>query len=273
MALPPGRAIDLFAGAGGLGLGLTLSGHQVVLSADIDSDACKTLASNTGNAHAVVRADLTSESELNGLIDHALDLVPDIDLVVGGPPCQGFSTAGPCRVDDPRNRLVLAFLVFVERTRPRRVLMENVPALQWRGSAFLHEVRERLSAMGYVTDTVILHAEAYGVPQLRRRLFVQGTLEGPVQWPAPTHSIVEPAFPGSQPGKPGTGPSVTVQDAIGDLSLSAVEDVDTLVRYASPATSALQRWARGDLTIHELVPTATIVEGAGNQQHQLPLLS
>lgn len=265
-AIPQGTVIDLFAGAGGLGIGLGLAGHKVALSVDIDPDACKTVASYVGDGHTVVRADLTHESELEDLVNQAVDLSPDIDLVVGGPPCQGFSTAGPCRVDDPRNRLLLAFLVFVERTRPRRVLMENVPALRWRGAAFLDEVCERLSAMGYVTDTVILHAEAYGVPQLRRRLIVQGTLEGPTRWPAPTHPIVDPAFPSDQPGPPGTGATTTVRDAIGDLSATALGDVDALARYVTPATSALQRWVRGEATLKELVPLANLVEGAGIQQ-------
>jgi DNA (cytosine-5)-methyltransferase 1 len=242
-----------------------------MLSADYDGDACKTLGNYVGEPHSVMRSDLSRQVELDELVKKTHELVADLDLVVGGPPCQGFSTAGPCRVDDERNRLVLAFLQFVEQTRPARVLMENVPALRWRGADLLEEVRDRLSLLGYTTDVVTLHAEAYGVPQLRRRLFLQGTLSGLPRWPAPTHPLVEPAFPGDQPGSSGELPVATVRDAIGDLPVSAANDPDAEVSYATPVQSPLQRWARGEIHIGELVPLASVVGGCVELQPRLAL--
>jgi DNA (cytosine-5)-methyltransferase 1 len=272
LIMPLGTVVDLFAGAGGMGFGLALAGHRMVLSADNDGDACKTLGNYVDERHSVARADLSREVELDALVEQARGLATDLDLVVGGPPCQGFSTAGPCRVDDDRNRLVLAFLRFVEQTRPGRVLLENVPALRWRGAALLEEVCERLSRLGYITDVVILHAEAYGVPQLRRRLFVQGTLNGVPCWPMPTHPLVDPAFPGDQPGSSGALHTATVRDAIDDLPASVAANPDSPVPYATPARSALQQWARADLDIGNLLPAATLVEGWDELQTRLPFV-
>lgn len=268
-----GSVVDLFSGAGGLGLGLEMAGHQIVLSADFDKDACATLRQTSPDTSLVVNADLSNDNEIDDLVRRALSRSPDLDLVVGGPPCQGFSTAGPCRVDDPRNRLLLAFLRFVERSRPRRVLMENVPALRWRGSSFLDEVRDRLAALGYETDIAILHAEAYGVPQLRRRLVLQGTLEGEILWPAPLHQLTMPAFPADQPGSsasPDLPAPLNVRDAISDLPLDVVDDMDEAVDYRGEASTPLQQWLRGHQEIECFAPFTRVVEGAGDPQQRLP---
>lgn len=269
----PGSVVDLFSGAGGLGLGLEMAGHEVTLSADFDTDACETLRGASRSSNLVVDADLSRDVELEDLVATALSRRDEIDLLVGGPPCQGFSTAGPCRVDDPRNRLLLAFLRFVERTRPKRVLMENVPALRWRGAAFLDEVRDRLTSLGYETDLAILHAEAYGVPQLRRRLVLQATLDGPILWPAPSYQLTMPAFPADQPGGAGASdlPSpTTVLDALGDLPLGVGACLDEIVPFQQQAKSPLQEWLRGTLAIKQLAQATSVLPGVGDAQPRLP---
>src|SRR5207248_684503 len=113
---------------------------------------------------------------------------------IGGSPCQGFSTAGFARMDDPRNKLLFAFIAAVEELRPRTVIMENVPALMWRRRRpFLEAIMQRLQTLGYAPTAKILHAEGYGVPQLRRRLFVAASLGREVAWPQPWRRILDPA--------------------------------------------------------------------------------
>ena len=252
MAIPRGKVVDLFAGAGGLGIGLSLAGHEVVLSSDIDKSACSTLSNHMASGMGVFQADLSKDADFEELVARTRAAAPNLDLLVGGPPCQGFSTAGPCRVDDPRNLLVLAFLRFIEKIRPGRVLMENVPALRWRGSVVLDEVRDRLEGLGYQTDVVILHAEAYGVPQLRRRLVLQATLESNLLWPKPTHPLVNPSFPSDQPGSPGGLLTTTVFDAISDLPGDPEDSADTDSVCRRNAKTSLQRWLRGEQSIEHL---------------------
>lgn len=259
-ALPNGNFVDLFAGAGGLGMGLELAGHVPLISTDLDRHACKTLAAHAGPSHLVIPADLADPADFNQLVETTRDASPQLDLVVGGPPCQGFSTAGPCRIDDPRNRLLLAFIRFIEATRPARVMMENVPALRWRGGAFLQEVTERLVALGYKTSTAILHAEAYGVPQLRRRLIVQGTLDGRISWPGPAHPILDPSFRRDQPGTDGEAPARTVHDAISDLPVSVADDLDSSCFAYDPPMSDLQRWLRGCTSIDHVTESPLLVD-------------
>jgi DNA (cytosine-5)-methyltransferase 1 len=250
-----GTAIDLFAGAGGLGLGLGWAGHDMVLSVDNDSNALKTLAHHASPGHRVEAYDLSNDEQFQKMVNSARAALAgrELGILAGGPPCQGFSTAGPCRVDDPRNKLVLSFLRAVESLRPRDVVFENVPALRWRGKQFLDELLERLGALGYLAELRILHSEAYGVPQLRRRLVVRATRGEQIVWPKPTHSLVTPFFVKDQPGPLIDGGSMpTVHQAIGDLPGDQSNDLDAAVSTGA-ATSDFARWLRGELQIEELV--------------------
>ena len=193
--IAPGLAADLFAGAGGLSLGLQLAGHEVVAAVDHDEAALSAYERNAG--HGALLADLAEKSERRVALKELRRVAGGtLDLLAGGPPCQGFSTAGPCLADDPRNRLLHAFVDAVEEVRPRVALMENVPALgQSRGRRQLHEVRHRLHAVGYKTDVALLHAEAYGVPQRRRRLLLLASRDRLPDWPRPWMKLEQPRFP------------------------------------------------------------------------------
>lgn len=263
-AIDPGTAVDLFAGAGGLGLGLELAGHEVLLSVDNDARALETLRSHAAPTHQAEQFDLSDPIEFEQMIEAAKAALKgrQLGLLAGGPPCQGFSTAGPCRVDDPRNRLVLSFLKAVEALAPRTVLFENVPALRWRGKVFLDELVDRLADLGYTSEIRIVHAEAYGVPQLRRRLIVMASKLGAPRWPRPTHELIRPYFESDQPGPLVTnGIRVTVKDAIGDLPLKAAIDPDQSVPLEAPPSRYAQ-WLRGQLNIEELLNPSDIAQRA-----------
>lgn len=254
--IPAGTVVDLFSGAGGLGIGLSWAGHEVILSVDDNLDACLTATAAHGGSHMAFQGDLSDAKHHDEVAKRVKERLGGrkLGLLAGGPPCQGFSTAGPCLVDDPRNSLVLGFLQLVERLEPSNVLIENVVALRWRGKNLLAEVSERLSRMGYAVDVRVLHAEAYGVPQLRRRLFIRATdsSAGP-NWPQPTHAMRRPFFGADQPGTHLVEPAPrTVADAIGDLVVPAVRSLDAAVEALLPE-SPFARWSRGEISVEELM--------------------
>lgn len=268
--LPKGRFADLFAGAGGLSLGFEWAGHELVAAVDNDAASVNTLRGSGVPSDRVLDLDLSTDGAIASLAEMLGQPSRELDLLIGGPPCQGFSTAGKNLDTDPRNRLVHAFLRVVEEVRPRRMLMENVPALMFRRRRpVLQAILTRLAELGYVTSTAVLHAEAYGVPQLRRRLFVSGTLEGEVLWPSPSFEILDPAQRPMQPGFSGRGTASqarTVADAIGDLPATTVDEADAGLPYEGSPRTPLQEWARGVIPIDELLPS---VSPAANDE--LPL--
>ena len=213
----------------------------------------------------MLERDLSSDDQLDDVVQRVRSRLSGgrLGLLAGGPPCQGFSTAGPCRVDDPRNRLVLSFLRAVERLEPANVLFENVVALRWRGKPFLDELIERLGRLGYDVDVRILHAEAYGVPQRRRRLVLRAaSSRDGLTRPQPSHEMIKPYFPADQPGVHlDSPPPNTVRDAIADLAVPAAANLATPVETLAPTTS-YARWATGDIDIDSLLPvnarTATL---------------
>lgn len=266
-----GTVVDLFAGAGGLALGLEGAGHVTVAAADNHRPSLTTFQQNRPDQDVAVAADLSDHHELAKVVRVVQQRLSGerLDLLVGGPPCQGFSTAGFGRSDDPRNRLVFAFLQAVESLTPARVLMENVPALMWRGRRpMLEEIVRSLGRMGYDTDVRILHAEGYGVPQLRRRLFVQATRGVEPAWPLPWRAIQPPAYLEHQPwpaegGHPEQDP-VTVREAIGDLPATTATNGEA-VEYASASTTPYQAWCRGESSVEEVIPRVR------REHTQLPL--
>lgn len=184
----PLRVIDLFCGAGGLSLGFESAGFDVRLGLDKDPDAIATFRANHPDA-AVIEGSITDFEpaeilELAG--GHA-------DVIVGGPSCQGFSTAGRTngwvRDDDDRNQLWLKMLAVVEHVRPRAFLMENVPGLvYWKSGEFGEKIIKGFERLGYAVTWQILLAADYGVPQRRRRMFLVGVLGDKMfRFPQPTH--------------------------------------------------------------------------------------
>ena len=198
MASPRLQLIDLFAGAGGLSLGLASAGFAPILAVDSSEMAAETYFQNfiatrpgawpshlrlplaeqvrTGLAVAPVGDVLASMDAVQASLDGA-----ELDLLAGGPPCQGFSLAGLRNPDDQRNRLPFEFLRFVRDLRPRGVLIENVTGIAARFEPAKPSALEELNAAlaitgteGYLTQIVELDASDYGVPQRRTRVMILG---------------------------------------------------------------------------------------------------
>lgn len=256
--LPQGSAVDLFAGVGGLSLGLQAAGHEVVLAVDYDQMAATAYIENT--SHECHVRDLSDPAEIKVVVKEIKRAVGGSpDLLAGGPPCQGFSNAGLCLADDPRNRLLGSFVDVVEELRPRLALMENVQALsQSRGHQQLQEVTRRLRTAGYKTQTALMHAEAYGVPQRRRRFFLMASRDTLPDWPEPWLRLETPAFPKSQPHSAPDVPCFTVRDAIGDLPRTEGRFLDELVSLDAPPGNPLQAWMRGDIAVDGVTSTTPL---------------
>lgn len=192
-------AIDLFAGAGGLTLGLRWARFKVLAAVEIDLLAAETYRSNFPGVR-LWETDIRRLSVARVLRE--LDLRPgQLDLLAGCPPCQGFTTLrslnGHRVVDDHRNELVLEFERFVRGLQPNAVMLENVPGLAT--DARLARLTETLATLGYVSTTRVLDASRFGVPQRRRRMILVAGRRQPIPLASET-----PA-------------STTVRDAIGHL--------------------------------------------------------
>jgi len=172
--------VSLFAGAGGMDLGFVQAGFQMVWANDLDKDCCDTYSANIG-PH-ILCADIAGIDIAN---------IPETDVVIGGPPCQGFSVAGKMDPHDPRSRLLWDFVRAIEVKRPRYFVMENVKALgtlpKW--SLIRSELLAAFHKIGYRVQYRVLNAADYGVPQLRERVFFIGTSApgAPLGFPQPTH--------------------------------------------------------------------------------------
>ena len=194
-------AIDLFCGAGGFSIGLKKCGFNVATAIDCWEPAVRTYQRNF--THSCLLTDVR-EIAAQTLLAHLAG--NECDLVVGGPPCQGFSVQRVGANDDERNDLVYEFARVVSTIRPRMFLMENVPGLLGaRGRPHVARFRELLIKSGYVVEAQLVNAAEYGVPQVRRRVFFYGWLRERVD-----HFL----FPASQSTPENFR---TVSDAIGDL--------------------------------------------------------
>lgn len=179
------KSISLFCGAGGLDLGFEREGFQTIWANDIDKDACETHAA-WSNAE-VFHGDITevNPSEL-----------PDCDIVLGGFPCQGFSLAGPRKLDDNRNKLYQYFVKIVETKQPLAFVGENVKGLLTLGDGeILKAIIEEFETKGYNLYHRLVNASDYGVPQDRQRVILVGIRkdldDGLFRIPDPTGDIVK----------------------------------------------------------------------------------
>lgn len=162
------KAISLFSGAGGMDVGFKHAGFEIVAANELDKHACNTFRANHPDT-ALFEGDIDEcGAELNNF--------ENIDVVFGGPPCQGFSVAGKMDPDDPRSKLIYSFCSIVESIQPKAFVMENVKSLgslsKFEGvrTALIH----RLQNAGYTVTIHILNAKDFGVPQSRERVFFIG---------------------------------------------------------------------------------------------------
>ena len=190
------KAIDLFSGAGGLTLGLVHAGGEPIAAVDHDLDSTVTYTNMFPACKNVFHGDIEKWSP---------DITEDIDIIIGGPPCQGFSLArGQRFLNDPRNTLYREFLRIVDRLRPKWIVIENVPGItNIGGGIILEQIYEEFAAIGYWLDHRIINMADYGVPQTRKRtVFVGSRITKQFAWPEPSHQ---------------KGGYVTIKDALDDL--------------------------------------------------------
>jgi len=176
------KVISLFSGCGGLDLGFKEEGFDIVWANDKVPDVCKTYRSNVGDH--IVCGDLNSV---------AISDIPSGDILIGGPPCQSFSLLGRRRPGDERGGLAWKYLDILKAKSPTFFLFENVVGIKSAktqdGRNVLQELEKILLAIGYEINIFTINAADYGVPQLRRRIFIVGSLNDKrVDCPIPTHS-------------------------------------------------------------------------------------
>lgn len=241
------RVLDLFSGCGGFSAGLDLSESpkgrfETVGAIDVWLPACNSFESN------FPKATVLNRSVNRSSIEEVMNEVGDVDIIVGGPPCQGFSMSGKRAIRDPRNRLVLEFLNAVELVSPHVFVMENVPGFHsFQSGALFSDFWSEASDLGYHMWAGILLASRYGVPQRRRRFFVVGMKSSKPLFPQDLNlidSLQEPRVLLSETSDDDTQ-ILTFHDATSDLpKLSAGSTSD---KYASEPRNDYQRWARDGL--------------------------
>lgn len=261
--------IDLFSGVGGFSEGFSQSHfnrapvYDIKLLVDKDPEAAYTLRKNRPSTPFWV-ADISKTSSTLMLKHAGIDTV---DVIIGGPPCQGFSPAGKRLFDDPRNALLGVFVKVVRELKPKAILLENVPnVFKGNHGKYGEEVLENLDIAGYYSLAKVLHAEDFGVPQKRRRVFVLGFRKD--------LGIKSPDFP-----KPPLV-SVSVEQAIGDLpSLKAGEGRDP-IEYPFLPQNDYQKKRRAKSTLlfnhiapnhsEDLVKKISIIPEGGANRHLPP---
>ena len=266
------RFIDLFGAPGGMSFGMKMAGLQPVAVLDNFEEGLKTYGRNFPEVpeQNIVNAD-ASEKDIVKIFQRQTGLRPDdVDVIVGGPPCQGFSTVGrvlisklikkgmrkgrkaePRFIQDKRNNLYKTFVKFVKYYRPKSIVMENVPGmLSYRDGWAVRQIMEDFGNAGYPNISYkILNAADYGAPQIRKRIFFIATRKNKIKsiLPPPTH------FANSGLDRKQLDANscdyVTVMEAIGDLPhLSIPEKAkkikEAIMEYKTDPTCYFQTWAR-----------------------------
>jgi DNA (cytosine-5)-methyltransferase 1 len=235
-------AIDLFSGCGGITCGLQRAGFDVIAGFDCEESYIQTYAHNFGNdrAHCVDLRNIDPIETMNALGVG----VGELDLLAGGPPCQGFSKNVPRSkrsAESANNLLIHTFLNFVEKIKPRSVLMENVAEMKnGFDQRYSEALVEQLGALGYGVAHHVVVAADFGVPQRRRRAFFMAVRGSTPQFPSPTHteSLSHADFFDLRRRH------VTVWEAIGDFPSLAHGEGQEFCGYASKPTSDYQKIVR-----------------------------
>jgi DNA (cytosine-5)-methyltransferase 1 len=223
MNTPLPTVIDLFCGSGGLSYGFAKAGFNILFGVDHWNDAITTFESVHKGAKGIV-ADLFKETPKKISKQTGIE---NVDVIIGGPPCQGFSIAGKRIVDDERNRLYKSFVSFVKFYQPKIFLMENVSNIVSMGKGIVKDnIIKDFEKLGYTVVYKVLLASDYGVPQNRRRAFFVGT-----------KNKKEFVFP-----EPTTQNPISSKDAISDLPEKSLADG---TKYKTEPKSDYQKLIRG----------------------------
>ena len=229
--------VDLFCGAGGLSKGFLDAGYDVILGVDFDESALKTFKENHGSTTAL-KLDLYDHSNIDQIVSFLDEKgVTELDVLVGGPPCQGFSYAGKMDVNDKRNFLYLAMVKLTAKLKPKAVLIENVLAMiEANGGIGAKRVIKDFEDIGYKMSTKVLFAPDYGIPQIRRRVFFVGLRDTETEFEFPTPVLKPSEY-------------ITCEEAISDLPSLQTPD-GNIIRgtekqaYSTPPSSSYQALMR-----------------------------
>jgi len=279
------RFVDLFSGCGGLSLGLSMAGMRGLFAIERDAMAFETFAMNFVSRAASPKYAFEWPTWLEQqawgidelLQQHKADLLHlrgKVDILAGGPPCQGFSFAGRRVEEDPRNQLFEKYVEAVDAIRPAALILENVPGMRVvhcranivelpfgpapKKRSFYDRLAERLDGIGYEVEAVLVDASRFGVPQRRSRLIAIGVRKDLAQWLdggiARVFSLLEEARE-AQLAHLGLGDSISAAEAISDLELAGselqpCEDPESAPGFMEgcrgKAASHYQRLLRGD---------------------------
>lgn len=229
------KSLDLFAGAGGMTLGFKKAGIQSIGAIEVDRFAAETFSHNFPDIPMYNR-DIYRFNE-----EEIVRLFSDVDVIAGGPPCQGFSVAGPSQygIIDKRNTLIMEFFRFISVLRPKYCVLENVKGILNgkinSSQKALITYREELKKIGYDTKVFVLQAADFGVPQYRERVVVIGCLDS---FKIPRE--IKGDFGGEDNW-------IKVRDVFGDLpDIDAREGVNEMVLYKTEPLSKYQKYIRED---------------------------
>lgn len=230
--------VDLFAGAGGLSVGLENAGYELVHAVEVDEDAKKTFSSNRDG---ITASEITGDIRNIESDDIAKEVgTESVDLVAGGPPCQGFSEVVSPDGSDERNHLFTHFIDWVDKLNPKAALFENVRGMENTADGkFLTAVRESFDNIGYNVTTRVVTSSDFGVPQHRRRLVVLAYKQPQLAYPLEGFELDPVETPG-------------VMDGISDLP--NVAPGEKVAEYDQTPETVIQEDLRGDnksLTSHE----------------------
>jgi DNA (cytosine-5)-methyltransferase 1 len=229
------RLIDLFAGCGGMTLGFMETGrYSAVLAVEWDKDAAETYRTNFSRPFLLGNEGRQSSHLLREGAIEDVESFPEADVVIGGPPCQGFSPLNRDSVGLERRGLWREYLRALEDSKPSAFIMENVPELLT--SREYADFETEATTLGYRVDGKVLNAADFGVPQRRRRAIVIGTrLEGEIPWPEPSH--IDPARAGSESVRE---PWVNFRTAVEGLTLQP--DEKRWHRRRNPRPESVRRY-------------------------------
>ena len=271
------KVVSLFSGCGGLDLGFVREGFDIIWANDIIKDACETYKLNIGKH--IVHGDI---------LEIDLDKIPKADLVIGGPPCQGFSGIGQRKPDDERSELVWNFFKVIEKVQPNVFVFENViglksaklPLLDKDGNPILEngkakksekkvidELIEKFHELGYANpEILVLNAADYGVPQRRRRVFIIGNKLGiTFGTPPETHS---------ENGSETLKKWVSSFDAISDFGEPTPEGIAIYTKEPDCEYQTLMRKKETSVTLHKVPYASTsekkIIPYIGRKRKDLP---
>lgn len=219
------NVIDIFSGAGGLSKGFENAGFNIIAGIDNDAESLTTFSKNHSKSKTI-NFDLSQKINFSSTEFSFLKNLK-IDIIIGGPPCQGFSVAGKRSESDPRNSLYKTYLSFIKQFNPEIMVMENVPTIMsMYGGRVYADIVFELENLGYTTSSFILDSSNYGVPQKRKRFFLIGTKYG--------KKIIQPEIISNV--------KITTKDAISDLP--SLENNNESKTYSSKPKNQYQKRMR-----------------------------